>query len=58
MNKESVLKSLKAACVSPMKHILDIILSRDSAQMKLRAIELYCRKTLEIINKTAEEKLK
>lgn len=56
--RQALLKSLRAACVEPMEHVIKILSTRDTDRNKLRAIELYCKKTLEVIKATADKELK
>ena len=56
MNKD-IKKSIEAACKEPLKMVLKITETKDSNINKLVAIQLYCKKTLEIIDKTIKENL-
>jgi len=55
--KNALTKSLDAACVQPMKHILTITQTFDSDRHKIQAIQIYCKKTLEVINAMIKKEL-
>ena len=57
LNKEHVKKIIQTACKEPLEHVMEIAKTQDSARTKLMAINYYCKKTLEAINKTLEQKL-
>ena len=57
INTEQVKKIIQTACKEPLEHVMEITQAKDSARTKLMAINFYCKKTLEVINKTIEEKL-
>jgi hypothetical protein len=54
---ENIKKIIKSSCVEPLTIIQKIINSKDTNVNKLVAIQLYCKKILEIINETIDANL-
>jgi len=54
--QNSIMNMLEKVCVLPMNTILKIIQTKESDKNKLIAIQVFCIKNLETINKVIKEK--
>lgn len=55
--KAALKKSLISSCVQPLQHIIKIAQTFDSDKHKVQAIQLYCNKTLDVVNNTIQKEL-